>query len=388
MPRKRADSKTTGRSAGGGDEFEPFDVGAGGEPSEFEDFDVTQGEEEVEGEGLLEALGDFDAGERDLQGLLQARDELERRMLPEPGLRAFAAAEDEPAGSGNVVGVGIGEKEVDGHPTGQLAVKVFVKEKLSEADVSEEALVPQSLGGVPTDVDATGEIYANMFTARHRPAPGGVSIGNCNMIMAGTLGCLVSRNAQLYILSNNHVMALVNQGPVNVGIPQPGRLDGGACPNDIIARLTQWIPIVFGGADNFVDAAIARTSPLLVDRRILRPFGVRQPLVAPEANPLLNMRVQKSGRTTQYRRGYIDAVNVTVNVSYAPLGGVARFVRQFRVRGVSGIFSDRGDSGSLVTTYPGNNPVGLLFAGNAASNTTFCNPIRTVMSLLGTRIVY
>ena len=100
------------------------------------------------------------------------------------------------------------------------------------------------------------------------------------------------------------------------------------------------------------------------------------------------MRVQKSGRTTQYRRGYIDAINVTVNVSYAPLGGVARFVRQFRVRGSSGIFSDRGDSGSLVTTYPGNNPVGLLFAGNAASGVTFCNPIRTVMSVLGTQIVY
>ncbi len=388
MPKKKADVTAGGRGAGGGEEFEPFDVEAGGESSEFEDFDVTREEEETDSEGLLEALSEMGPGERDLRGLLQARDELERLLLPEPGLRALAAGEDEPAGPSNVVGVGIGEKEVDGHPTGQLAVKVFVKEKLREADVAAEALVPESLGGVATDVEATGEIHANMFTARYRPAPCGTSIGNCNVVMAGTLGCLVSRNSQLYILSNNHVMAMVNQGPLNVGIPQPGRLDGGVCSNDIIARLTQWIPILFGGADNLVDAAIARTSPLLVDRRMIRPFGLRQRLVAPEANPILNMRVQKSGRTTQYRRGYIDAVNVTINVSYAPMAGVARFVKQFRVRGSGGIFSDRGDSGSLVTTYPGNNPVGLLFAGNAASGVTFCNPIRTVMSLFGTRIVY
>jgi hypothetical protein len=368
----------------GSEEFEGFDVGAG-EPSEFEQFDVTRGE--AASENLLEALGEFEAGEQDLKALLQARDEMEGQLLPEPGLRAMAA-EEGPAGLDNVVGIGIGEKEVDGHPTGQMAIKVFVKEKLKSADVAGEALVPESLGGVPTDVDATGEVFANRFTARRRPAPAGVSIGNCNMVMAGTLACLVSRGSQLFVLSNNHVMALVNQGPINIGIPQPGRLDGGVCPGDIIARLTQWVPIVFGGAANLVDTAIARTSPALVDRRILRPGGVLQRLVAPEANPALNLRVQKSGRTTQYRRGYIDAINCTLDVSYAPLGGVARFVSQFRVRGVGGIFSDRGDSGSLVTTYPGNNPVGLLFAGNATSDVTFCNPIRTVLGVLGIAIVY
>ncbi len=93
-------------------------------------------------------------------------------------------------------------------------------------------------------------------------------------------------------------MATVNNGPVGMGIPQPGRLDGGVCSQDIIARLTQWVTIVFGGRCNFVDAAIAQTSPTLVDRRILRPAGVRQALVAPEVAPAVNMMAQKSGRTT------------------------------------------------------------------------------------------
>src|SRR4029077_6582595 len=142
-------------------------------------------------------------------------------------------------------------------------------------------------------------------------------------------------------------MALVNTSPLNTGIPQPGRLDGGVCPQDIIARLTQFVPINFApGATNLIDAAIAQTSPNLVDRRILRLGGVLQPIAPGVAAPMFNMPVQKSGRTTQFRRGFIDLVNTTLDVSYAPLGGVARFVQQFRVRGVGAIFSDRGDSGS------------------------------------------
>ncbi len=94
----------------------------------------------------------------------------------------------------------------------------------------------------------------------------------------------------------------------------------------------------------------------------------------------LNMQVQKTGRTTGYRRGYVDLVNATVRVDYSPMGPVCSFRGQFRVRGIgSSIFSDRGDSGSIVTSYPENRPVGLLFAGTAATNTTFCNNARRVV---------
>lgn len=365
-------------------QFDEFDV-----MGEFEEFDVMQEPEaEVESEVMAEALGGLSASDDEITSLLKARDEMEQRLMPAAAFEAMSADDDEMYGLGNIVGVGIGEQEVGGHPTGQLVVKVLVKEKHSAAMIAAEALVPQALGGVPTDVEATGEIHASMFTARRRPAPGGVSIGNCLRVHAGTLGCLVTRNNQLYILSNNHVMALVNASPLNTGISQPGRLDGGVCPADIIARLSAFVPINFAaGANNLVDAAIARTSPNLVNRRILRPGGVLQRLVAPHVNPTLFMTVQKSGRTTQYRRGYIDLVNTTVNVNY-PGVGVGRFIRQFRVRGIGSIFSDRGDSGSLVTTFPGNRPVGLLFAGTAASNTTFCNPIGTVLTAFGVNIVY
>jgi hypothetical protein len=367
------------------EQFEEFDPT---QNEQFEEFDVSA-ETQGEGEATIESLGGLSDSGDEVRSLLGARDELERRLMGGP-VSAVAAAlsDEEPYNPNNVVGVGIGEKVTNGRPTGRLAVKVLVKEKQSEESVSSEALVPSSIGGTETDVEESGEIRAQMFTARRRPAPCGVSIGNCNMIMAGTLGCLVTRSQQLFILSNNHVMALVNTSPLNAGIPQPGRLDGGVCAPDIIARLSQFVPINFApAANNLVDAAIAQTNPALVNRRILRLGGVLQAIAPGIAAPVVNLQVQKSGRTTQYRRGVIDVVNLTINVSYAPLGGVARFVQQFRVRGQGSIFSDRGDSGSLITTFPQNQPVGLLFAGNAANNMTFANPIRTVLAAFGVTIV-
>lgn len=377
-------------------EFEAFDPtqeqgnAEPGDTEEFEEFDVMQEPPKEEIEVSIESLGGLAEKEDELKSLSQARDELEKRLLIDPGEKKFAAAEDGAAGFGNITGIAIAEKEIGNSPSGQLAVVVFVRDKVSPAQVASEALVPASIGGVPTDVQVTGELWANGpdFRRRHRPAPCGVSIGHCNMVMAGTLGCLVTRANQLFILSNNHVIALVNRGPIGVGIPQPGRLDGGVCPGDIIARLTQFVTIQFGGAPNLVDAAIARTSPNLVDRRMLRLGGVRQRLAAPVAAPVLNMQVQKSGRTTQYTRGIINAINATVDVSYAPLGGVARFTNQFGVRGIGATFSDRGDSGSLVTTFPANRPVGLLFAGNAAFNRTFCNDIRRVLAAFAVSVVF
>lgn len=364
-------------------QFEDFDPTKG---DEFEEFDVSA-ESKAEDEVTMEMLGGFSDSEDELKSLFQARDELESQLMSDLGASFAALSEEEPYVSNNVVGVGIGEKEVNGVLTGQLVVKVLVKEKKSHSSISSEALVPQTIGGVATDVEQTGEIYAQMFTARRRPAPCGVSIGNCLQNMAGTLGCLVTRSGQLFVLSNNHVIALVNAAPINTGIPQPGRLDGGNCAADIIARLTQFVPISFAPlASNFVDAAIARTSPGLVDRRILRLGGVLQPITPGIVNPALLMQVQKSGRTTQYRRGSIDLINTTINVNYGA-AGVARFVGQFRVRGTGSIFSAPGDLGSLVTTFPQNRPVGLLFAGNSAANMTFCNPISRVLTSLNVRIV-
>ncbi len=126
-------------------DYEEFDV-TGGLEEGFENLDVTQ-EPQAEAAVSLAALGSLTEREEELRAVSQARDEFEQRFLIDPGQRAFDAAEESPAGLGNIVGVGIGEKEVNGIPIGQLAVKVFVKEKLGATQVASEALVPSSVGG-------------------------------------------------------------------------------------------------------------------------------------------------------------------------------------------------------------------------------------------------
>ncbi len=60
----------------------------------------------------------------------------------------------------NVVGVGIGYKETDGHFTDQLALIVNVSTKLPLAQLPPADVVPPQIEGVLTDVQETGPFKA------------------------------------------------------------------------------------------------------------------------------------------------------------------------------------------------------------------------------------
>lgn len=314
--------------------------------------------------------------------LLKARDDLEKALLFDAALMAFAAASGtERYGFENVVGVGIGEKVAAESETGEPCVTVYVIAKAPRRDVDSEALVPASVGGVATDVVAVGELTAQPYRGRYRPAPGGVSIGHVK-ITAGTLGCLVKRGAKKFILSNNHVLANSNAAKTGDAIVQPGPYDGGKAPADVIARLAQFVPLKFGGtAVNFVDAAIA--APLRPD--LVRATNIWYGTVSTTTTlPQLALLVKKAGRTTQRTRGRISGINATVRVNYGT-SGVALFQNQIVIVSLtSAPFSQGGDSGSLIATDSGNRPVGLLFAGSASH--TIANPIRSVLTALNVQI--
>jgi hypothetical protein len=71
-------------------------------------------------------------------------------------------------------------------------------------------------------------------------------------LTAGTIGCHV----QEFILSNNHILANTNLGLPSDLVAQPGPYDGGVLPNDGIAALAQFEPIVFSTtASNIMDTA-------------------------------------------------------------------------------------------------------------------------------------
>jgi hypothetical protein len=308
-------------------------------------------------------------------------------------------------GRRNVVGVGLGYKFSRGVSTGELSLVVSVTHKVDASALSAQDLVPRELDGFRTDVVELGVLRAFQSDPRDRwrpTVPPGVSVGH-HLVTAGTFGCLVRRGDEVFILSNNHVLAAVNDGRQGDPILQPASADGGTA-DDRIATLADYVPLDFGAAEaecpvaqwsalllnyvagalgsghqlravkqtagvNRVDAALARPiSPGLVRKDILHvgaPAGVG---TATLATP-----VQKVGRTTGHTRGTITQVDATLRIDYD--GPSALFTGQL----VASPMSQRGDSGSAVLDLDGN-VVGLLFAGSDAA--TVINPINEVFSAL------
>lgn len=293
----------------------------------------------------------------------------------------------------NVNAVAIGKKLVRGEETDETAVKVYVETKLDRALLSDDDLVPDQIDGMPLDVVEAGAIQVGggqviqvgpqALRRRVRPAFGGLSVAHFR-VTAGTIATgAYDANAfpgippRYYILSNNHVLA--NSNAANIGDPvtQPGPVDGGTVPADVIGRLARFVNIRFHqGNDrpcNFVDAAIAEVPFEDIDRSIYWIGHVRRLGAA-----AVGMIVQKTGRTTNYTTGRVTDVNATVDVNYGS-GRVARFCRQI----ITTNMSAGGDSGSLVLDLD-ENAVGLLFAGSA--QIMIANPIALVLASLGIRI--
>jgi hypothetical protein len=223
------------------------------------------------------------------------------------------------------------------------------------------------------------------------------------LCFAGTLGgAVVDSNGNLFILSNNHVLAQTNTISPGEPIIHPASLDS-VCKDPLedpktVATLTDFVDIKFCQAkgplllrckNNTVDAAIAAVEPDMVasDGYIL-DIG---PTGSTPASAYVGMKVQKSGRSTGYTTGTVAAVDVSVLVCYAlpctVAANLANFVNQVRV-GPAG-FSGLGDSGSMILECkesggacdPSPAPVGLLFAGGDGS--TFFNRFEDVQSAFG-----
>ncbi len=327
----------------------------------------------------------------------------------------------------NVVGVGVGYKETDGTVTDELAVTVNVVEKRPVAQLAPDERIPRQLDGLKTDVVETGRFFAGQVIppedtspsqtvvmevqttqGRWRPViPPGVSMGHF-AITTGTFGCLVRRGAEVFILSNNHVLANVNGAGLGDAILQPGRYDGGTI-EDRVAVLAEYVPIDFGGENPNCNLATGTTSALnwlaerlgsahrimayrttpgenLIDAALARPLDPAQ--FTPEIYKIgipkgthpatLGTPLKKTGRTTDYTEGRIVQLDVTMQVDYN--GRTATFTHQLMANGISA----GGDSGSAVLDSEGY-VIGLLFAGSP--NSTLMNPIQTVLQMLRVELV-
>lgn len=313
-----------------------------------------------------------------------------------------------------VVATGIGYKVTAGKTTSALAIICSVQCKRPIRNLKKADVIQPVIQGVPTDVRETG--YINAFqspTDRFRPCPAGVSIGHID-ITAGTFGCLVTKNRELFILSNNHVLANNNEAAIGDPILQPGLYDGARDPQDRLGYLSEFVPIGFSeeipenskghpligtiatllnvlsaflGSSirlkqyraqkiiNFVDAALAK--PIDVKNVTNDIMGIGK--IKGVSEGTLGMAIKKSGRTTGLTHGSIEQIAVSVKVSYGP-NRTALFEDQL----MAGAMSSGGDSGSAVVDGD-NRFIGLLFAGSETS--TIINKSSHVMNQLNIAMV-
>lgn len=68
--------------------------------------------------------------------------------------------EAELLGRANVIGVGVGLRQVGGQSTDEVAIVVLVRDKKPRTALAPEDLLPPDLQGVPVDVQEIGAIRA------------------------------------------------------------------------------------------------------------------------------------------------------------------------------------------------------------------------------------
>lgn len=262
-------------------------------------------------------------------------------------------------------------------------VRIYVSKKVPAEQLKKRDMLPTlieprtiapDLLELETDVVEIGSLAVtppipDPKTGRHGALLGGISVGHKDST-AGTLGRMVFFDGQPHMLSNNHVLAQVSlegdpKAQVGDEVMQPGPYDSPPAPENLAARLAEWVPLKKDGP-NRVDAAIARIVP---PRQFYRDVQLlmqapRSPLELKD--PIAGMAVEKSGRTTGLTSGIVLDPAATVKVTYGP-GLDLIFEDQMLLHSNGQAISYPGDSGSLIVHHGADGKdysVGLLFAGS------------------------
>ena len=138
-------------------------------------------------------------------------------------------------------------------PSEEEVIRIYVEEKLDLDALSAADIIPDSIDGIPTDVEAIGfPVAANTpdpltpplnMKSYFDPLICGCSIGNIK-ITAGTLGYYFTKigGSKVYLGSNAHVFSeTIRPVALEKRIVQPGSKDGGNLP--VAATLIEHTPL-------------------------------------------------------------------------------------------------------------------------------------------------
>jgi hypothetical protein len=272
----------------------------------------------------------------------------------------------------HLVGIGFGVKETHGKLTGDLAVRVYVTQKLPKTRLSRRYHIPEAVNGVATDV-----IPVRQLQFHSRPAALGAAISHRHG-SSGSLGCIVTRpgDSAWYLLSASHVLAPPGKARVGDQILEPAAAQGGTVP---IAHVSDVAPLKTDGVPNLIDAALARvirkTDVALQLPRIGR-------LHKNVLEPVLYASVRKYGAGTLHTLGIVT--DIAAEVPFVLNGEEYLFHKVLQITGCGSHFSDGGDSGALVVDALSNRPIGTVIGG--AGVRTYVTPIERILKHFNAQI--
>lgn len=288
-----------------------------------------------------------------------------------------------------VVGVGIGPKFTNGARTGELAIVIFVRAKISLSALPPEHAIPAEIGGFKTDVAQGGVtqlcaaddppyLDERKFRGDEGGLKGGIqlAIKVDDSPVRGTLGCLTYRDVAngrlVYALTCAHVVNGIDPSDSSltprqqaervggdVGQPSPGGDATSECCTDKIGVVEA------SRFDLTVDAAIVRVKPKLPWSADVQDIGAVAGTRTLSAQDLLSdVIVRKRGRTTLLTRGVVRVIDQAGEASDPTNGVIVRtYDHQIAIYPTPPfkIFIGGGDSGSL-TVDANRNAICLNFA--------------------------
>lgn len=313
----------------------------------------------------------------------------------------------------NVHSVGIGGRERAGKPTGEVVLKVFVRQKLPSDRLDPAAVIPESFEGIPTDVIQAGdptrlalvsgaeprtdaELDKTNDESRERPLMGGTRIEPDDESGYGTLGLIVEAledNRMVFAVTNHHVVfdSPLLERTAEVGQPSPSH-SCTACCRGVIGKF-------FGGYRSAIgepppgpkklDYALIRLDSGLEWLNEIKEIGVLFDFYELKVSDVvpLNYQVRKRGYRTRLTGGIVQAIGVARPAEpVIPAGATdaerdAIYTEFFNTESISirpnpiaanpaapVIFANHGDSGSALVNDD-NKVVGLLWGGRPVGHT-------------------
>lgn len=277
-----------------------------------------------------------------------------------------------------VTGVGIGGRERDGSPTGELVLKVFVQRKRPLDELTPGETLPTQFEGIGIDVSELGigqldtapaiealpTVPGSPLTSdndtddeRYRPLIGGGRVqSDMSGAGFGTLGCFLLHETDLdkvYTITNYHVIvgSGPNRPPAVFGETRVGQSQASSSPTKCCSHMIG--TVVGGSRDTVRDAALIQLDVGMEYRKELIRLGViagTHTITQAEAQTQ-RYEVRKRGARTRLTGGVVEAINTTQTTSGITRSNVT-VVKPNPNHSVPAdkplYFSDGGDSGSVL----------------------------------------